>query len=168
MARKAVAAAVAFLLLLLAGCGGTVTPEKVQPGQQAPATKAPEKFKVGDAIKMGSLVFTVHGHREVKPQEFLKPGEGKRWVAVEVEVSNQGDKPQAISSLLMFKLADSQGYQYTVSIVPGLKGQLDGEVAPGRKMRGEVGFEIPKEAKGLELLIEPNVLGLGQAIVGLE
>jgi len=34
-------------------------------------------------------------------------------------------------------------------------------------MRGEVAFEVPSDATGLELIFEPNVLGFGQAILNL-
>jgi len=168
MRRLMAACVLASLIVVLAGCGSTVTPEKVQPGQQAGGQAKPaQELKIGDAVKMGDLIFTVLGVREVKAKDIIKPQEGKKWIAVELEIQNQGSKSQAISTLLMFKLVDSDGYKYSIGLVPDLKGQLDGELASGRKVRGEVGFEIPKNAKGLELIIEPNVLGFGQAIIKL-
>lgn len=175
--RKWIAGSMVVAALVLAACGETVQPEKVDTSQGAqPASgqageqqgSETQTFKVGDTIKLGDFNYTVHGIREVKGNELFKPESGKKWVAVEVTIENKSSEPQAVSSLLGFTLQDSEGYNYNVALLPvDLKGSLDGEIAPGRKMRGEVAFEIPKEAKGLELVIDANVFGLGQAIVDL-
>lgn len=177
--RRIIASLLIVLALILSACGETVQPEKVASGQQSqPASgqasdqqggeQKQQTFKVGDTIKLGDFQYTVHGIRELKGNEFLKPDAGKKWIAVEVTVENKGSEPQVVSSLLGFTLQDSEGYNYNITPVPvDLKGSLDGELAPGRKMRGEVSFEIPKDAKGLQLVIDANVFGLGQAIVDL-
>lgn len=159
-------------LLAATGCGETVTPRKVGESGTAPSPqhepKPPQKFKVGDVIEIGQLRFTVHSVREDKGNEFLLPPEGKRWIVVDATIENLSDKPTVISSVLMFMLADADGRRYTTTLGPNLTGHLDGELAPGSKMRGEVAFEVPKDAKGLELIFAPKVFGFGQAIVVLE
>ena len=69
---------------------------------------------------------------------------------------------------MMFKLFDSQGYNYTITIGPETQGSVDGEISAGRKLRGELAFEIPKDATGLELQIDPTLFGSGQIIVNLD
>lgn len=69
---------------------------------------------------------------------------------------------------MMFKLADSEGYSYNQTIIDNVKGSLDGEIGPARKMRGEIVYEVPKKAQGLEFIFEPNLLGFGQAIFKLQ
>ncbi len=78
------------------------------------------------------------------------------------------DEAEVISSLMMFKMADSEGYNYSVTIADSSKPSLDGELGPGRKMRGEIAFEVPTDATGLELIFEPDFLGFGQAIFKLD
>jgi len=68
----------------------------------------------------------------------------------------------------MFKLSDGEGYSYDQAFGADTKGSLDGELAPGRKMRGELAYEIPKDASGLELIFDADVWGSGQAIVKLD
>lgn len=65
-------------------------------------------------------------------------------------------------------MSDADGYKYDITIAPDTKGSVDGELQPGRKLRGEVAFEIPENATGLELIFEPNVFGFGQAIVKID
>lgn len=129
---------------------------------------APEIFKIGDTVKAGDSNFTVNGVREVKGNEFIKPKSGNIYYAVDVTVENTGNEALNVSSLLMFKLIDADAISYDVTIGPETKGSLDGEVAPTRKMRGELLFEIPKKAKGLELEIDPSVWGTGKVIVKLD
>ncbi|HEY8414377.1 MAG TPA: DUF4352 domain-containing protein [Thermaerobacter sp.] len=175
----ALAAGMALTAAVLAGCGETVEPEKVasggEPAQEQPADQGgqgeqkAQTFKVGDTIKLGDLHYTVHGVREVKGDEMFKPDKGKKWLAVEVTVENSGSEPAAVSSMLGFSLQDSEGYNYTSTPLPvDTKGQLDGELAAGRKMRGEVTFEVPADAKGFQLTIDANAFGFGQAVVTLE
>ncbi|MCG0278537.1 MAG: DUF4352 domain-containing protein [Thermanaeromonas sp.] len=155
------------LLITVVGCGETVTSEKADTAAPKPQPP-PKTFSIGEPIKMGGLVFTVNGVRESKGDQFIRPKEGYIYKIVDVTLENIGEKPAAISSLMMFSLADSEGYRYKVTIGPETRGSLDGELQPGQKMRGELAFEVPTKATGLQLLFEPNVLGFGQAIVSLK
>lgn len=61
-----------------------------------------------------------------------------------------------MKKLAVFLLAQSIGAE--------TKGQLDGELGPGRKMSGQIAFELDTVEKNLEFIFEPNVFGSGQAI----
>lgn len=162
---------------LLVGCGSTITPESVndvsshtQQGKSAssPTVQQTQKhFAIGDSIKMGDLVLTVNSARQSSGGEFDQPQSGHVYEIINATLENTGQESEVISSLSMFSLKDSEGYKYNSTFVSNAKGQLDGELTPGDKMRGELAFEIPKTAKGLQLLFEPNVLGFGQAVIDL-
>ena len=171
-----------FLILtcvffVLAGCND-VKPEKVGEAGGAPAESQrsdsgetevkTEVYEIGDSVKAGNLIFTVNSTRTDKGGDIIKPGEGKIYYIVDVTVENTGDKSENVSSLLMFKLFDSDGYNYSVTFGPETKGQIDGEIAAGRKLRGELVFEIPEDAMGLELEIDPTIFGSGKIIVELD
>ena len=113
--------------------------------------KGPEIYNIGDTVVAGDYAFTVNSVREDKGGDFLKPDEGNIYYIVDATVENKGDESINVSSLLMFTLIDEEGYTYDITFGPDTKGQLDGEIAPGRKLRGELAFEIPADAKGLEL-----------------
>ncbi|MBE3549828.1 MAG: DUF4352 domain-containing protein [Brockia lithotrophica] len=172
-----------FVGVFAAGCGGSVTPEKVGEKNSAASAAAESgekpaqgesdggkaaypEFRVGDQIKMGNLVFVVNGTREVK-DEFMNPNPGNIFLAVDVTVENVGEKPEPVSSLMMFDLRDAEGNRYNRTLA-GSKTTPDGEVAPGKKLRGEVVFEVPKDAKGLEFIIKSEFLKTGHAIVHLD
>lgn len=105
-----------------------------------------EKFKVGDSVKFDDLVVTVNSVRNSKSQIF-KPDEGNVIILVNVTVENKGKDDENISSLLQTEVSDNDGYKYNLTIVDDAKGSLDGTVAAGGKLRGEIAFEVPKAAK---------------------
>lgn len=188
--KRIVSAVLILAVALLAGCVEVVEPEKVEKtdgtpveSQQSDDKEAQdqnqtqeqeqekpkvETFKIGDSVKAGNLIFTVNSTRTDEGNEFIKPGEGKTYYIVDVTVENTGDESEVVSSLMMFKLFDADGYNYSVTIGPETKGSVDGEVAAGRKIRGELVFEIPVESSGLELEIEPSLFSMGKIIVELD
>jgi hypothetical protein len=174
---------VLFLILILtfivfAGCDD-VQPEKVdtatsevsaesQRSESGETEVKTEVYEIGDSVKAGNLIFTVNSTRTDEGGEFIKPDEGKIYYMVDVTVENTGSESEAVSSLMMFKLFDSDGYNYSVTIGPETKGSVDGEISAGRKLRGELAFEVPEDAKGLELVIEPSLFSSGQIIIELD
>lgn len=164
---RKIAAAMTIALLLAAGCGEVNTPQLATSETKAPSEAKTQVFHIGDRVVIGDLAITVNGTRKPKPTDFLKPKEGNIWIAVDATIENLGSQPTTISSLAMFKLADADGYNYGVTIGPDSKAQLDGELGAGRKMRGEVVFEIPKDATGLQLIFTPSIIDRGQVVVDL-
>ncbi|HHT53933.1 MAG TPA: DUF4352 domain-containing protein [Clostridiales bacterium] len=144
---------------------GGETQEKTQTETETqPKT---ETYKIGDSVKAGNLIFTVNSTRTDEGSDFIKPKDGHIYHIVDVTVENAGDKSETVSSLMMFKLLDSDGYNYSVTFGPETKGAVDGEISAGRKLRGELVFEVPEDATGLELEIDPTVFGSGQIIIEL-
>lgn len=156
------------LLFIFAGCGEDVTPEKVNKNAETESAAKTETYKIGDSMKAGNLIFTVNSTRIDEGGDFIKPKDGYIYYIIDVTVENTGDKSESVSSLMMFKLFDSDGYNYNITIGPETKGSVDGEISSGRKLRGELAFEIPQDAEGLELEIDPSIFGSGQIIVKLD
>jgi hypothetical protein len=98
----------------------------------------PEVFSIGDTVQFNDLKITLVNVREVHDEVFQP--ENDKFVAVELAIDNTGDESQTISTLMSMQfLAD--GYQQDQTVID-VKGSLDGEVAPGRTMKGEVAFDI--------------------------
>jgi len=166
------------LAMFLVGCSEGVTPEKIngdtggaaesqQSGNGEAQTKT-EIFDIGDSVKAGELVFTVNSTRTDNGNDVFKPTEGNLFYIVDVTVENTGNESEAVSSLMMFTLFDSEGYNYTVTFGPETRGQVDGEISPGQKLRGELVFEIPENAEGLAIEIDPTLVGSGKIRVALD
>ena len=155
--------AVALAAVLLTGCSES-TVEKVdgdEPKQEAKQEQKQETFKVGDTVKFDGLNVTLSKVRESKGDGFMKPKNDK-FLVVQLEIENKTDKAETVSSLLQMKLVDNEGVSMDVTITGDEKGQLDGEIGPGRKMKGEVAFDVTK-ADYYEFIFE-NPITTGQAI----
>ena len=110
-----------------------IVPEKVTSNTTSESESKTQKqvFNIGDTIKAGKGEFTVNGIREYYGSEFLKPKDGKMYYVVDISVENISQDSLNLSSIMMFKLFDSESYSHDVSIVTDLKGSLDAQVSPG-------------------------------------
>lgn len=61
-------------------------------------------------------------------------------------------------------IKDSEGNKYTPTLVSDATGSVDGELLADDKVKGDVGFELPKVANGLKFYFNPNWVS-GQSIV---
>lgn len=133
-------------------------------------TKGPKIFNVGDTVELGNFRITVNKVYEVKGNDFAKPAEGNIFLAIDCTVENISDKPQTISSIMMFNVVDQDGRKCEYSLLgqsAAKAGQLDGEIASGRKLTGVYVVEVPKDKTGLELVFDSSLLSTGQVIVKL-
>ncbi|WP_243108686.1 DUF4352 domain-containing protein [Clostridium rectalis] len=156
----------------LTACGGKDKAEKADSKATATEEKKdePKVFKVGDAIKLKDFKVTVNKVYTVKPSDILKPEEGNEFFAVDCTIENTSKEKQSISSMLMFKVVDKDGRDCKYSLTgqsAADAGQLDGELAVGRKMTGVYVVEVPKGQKDLELVFDASLLGGEQTIVKL-
>ncbi|GAA0069682.1 DUF4352 domain-containing protein [Clostridium sardiniense] len=126
-----------------------------------------QTFKVGDTIQTKDFKIKVNKITTSNGSEFVKPQKGNEFVKVDVTVENTSKEEQAVSSVMMFKVVDKDGRSCNQAITENQKGQLDGKVAPGRKITGEYIVEAPKGEKGLELQFDSSLLSSGQVIVKL-
>ncbi|KEH85157.1 hypothetical protein Z965_10500 [Clostridium novyi A str. BKT29909] len=130
----------------------------------------PKVFKVGDIIELKNLKVTVNKVYNVKGNEISKPKDGNEFIAVDCTVENISKEEQAVSSLAMFKVVDKDGRACEYSITgqtAANAGQMDGQIAPGRKLTGVYVVEVPKGTKGLELEFDSSLILGGQVIVKL-
>lgn len=146
-------------------------PKKVEPTVQEESqaeTKqeetAPEatSFKVGDRVETEDYFVTVKGVR--KSSGNIAPKSGDTYLLVDVLVENKTVDEKTVSSMLSSSVRDEEGIKYTVTIGADNKGSLDGTLLPKDKLRGEVAFEVPKEAKGFRYYFETSLFG-GKTIV---
>lgn len=155
--------------------GGKDEPKKV--GEATTSAKAddkkknePQLFKVGDVVELKNFKVTVNKVYNVKGDEFSKPKDGNEFLAIDCTLENISDKDQAVSSIMMFKVVDKDGRAAEYSItgqVAAKAGQLDGTIAPGRKLTGVYVVEVPKGATGLELEFDSSFIAGTKVIVKL-
>jgi hypothetical protein len=135
-----------------------------------PVPEGSTTYQIGDIISIGDTVMVVLGWDSPPGDDFNKPDEGKKFVAVELLLVNQGSEPASISSLLQMSLKDETGQKYDVDLMAssaaGSSGP-DGEISPGERVRGKVGFQVPQNTAGLVFVFDAAVFGTGKVFVDL-
>lgn len=175
--------ALAILLLVSLACGSSASPTLVatsappvdsgsQPQEQPTQAPAPvqQNYKVGDVISIGDHVLVVLGWENVQPSDFSKPDAGKKFVAVELLLVNNSQSAMSVSTLLQMSMKDDTGQKYDVDFMASTAiggASVDGELAPGEKVRGKVGFQVAENATGLQFVFDASVWGTGKVFVDL-
>ncbi|MCB1026883.1 MAG: DUF4352 domain-containing protein [Microthrixaceae bacterium] len=163
--------ALTFAVGTLAASGETEEAKKVdEETGESSAAATDEEFAVGDAVALGD--WQVKVYEFVDPvevtNEFSQPEEGKRRVKVDAEVTNNGDEPANVSSLLCFELKDGENRTYDQTLFGDSDvGSIDGEIAPGEALRGEVEYDVPAEAGGFVLNFKCDLFSSGTAKITL-
>ena len=161
------------IILTLVGCGTTNVPTKVTsttPSTTEQVAPKAETFQIGDTFKLGDLQYKVNGVRtSAGTNQYMKPKEGNMFLLIDVTVENQGKDEAGISSMLSFKLSDKEGRSQELSLeaLTEARGKLDGSIPPGRKITGELGFQIPTGPQSFELGIKADLLSTGTAVVNI-
>lgn len=157
-------------LLTLVGCGINQTPTGANPTFPAASgsgtstqTKQPSKTPaksaaIGEMISLGKYRFTVNGVRNAVGDSISKPKPGKKYLIINATVENQGQKQEPLSSIFLFALTDSTNQKYKRVITTEAKGNLDSNLDPGKKLQGEIAFEVPNDAKNLLLVLRGDLI----------
>ncbi len=142
----------------LAGSMGAEATETPESGGEATATtgggsNTGPHHQVGESATVAGLKITVNSVKEVAGKDFFQPGDGKRFIVVDVTFDNTTGKEIAVSTLLEMNVQDADGTSYDIDVagaqqVAGGKSP-DGNVPAGGTLKGPIGYEVPKDAKGL-------------------
>lgn len=123
-------------------------------------TEQKTTFGIGETAELNDVQVTMLNYTETDGSEFNKPTEGNVFVIVEFEIANNSDSELAVSSMLSFDAyADDYALNYSSSatIEAESGSQLDGTIAPGKKMKGEIGYEVPADWSNIEIHFTDNV-----------
>lgn len=148
----------------------TATPEPEPTATPEPAPTQQTVFNAGDIVSIGDSVLVVLGWENIEENDFSKPDAGNKFIAVEIVIVNQGDSSASISSGLQTELKDAESRRYQPDFMADTvtgSGGINGELAPGERVRGKVGFQIPEGAQGLQLGFDAEIFGTGKVVVNL-
>lgn len=124
--------------------------EEKEPAANTDVKPIGEPAAVGDTIDYHGTAITLNSVRDSEGDEYLKPQAGHTFKVVDITVKNNGQEPLVISSALSFSMTDSNDLNYTVPITDDVK-MLDGTIAPGRELKGEIPYEVKEDVQGLQL-----------------
>lgn len=145
-------------------------PIAVEPPAQLAGEQEQTTFAVGDIVEIGDLTLTVNEVTSPPGNEFNKPNAGNKFIVVDVTLENKGAEAKGISSMVQMYLKDATGQKYNLDFSASMASggtTPDVEIAPGEKIRGQVGFQVPENAQGLIFAFDADVFGYGKVFVTL-
>lgn len=155
-----------FLCLMVVFGGDDSSPEKVgevnvtPQSEESTAQKEPEKnvFNVGDKVELNDIIVTLVDVSESNGRNYMSPSSGNVFVLCEFEIENNSTQDIGVSSILSFSayIDDYTANMSLSAIVSSEKTQLDGTVAPGKKMTGVVGYEAGEDWQNIEIRFTPS------------
>ncbi len=184
------------ILFTLSACGAEVTSSKTEADQSAAAISATsttavtstteqskdstastdgsseEWSKIDKTVKVGDVEYTVSSIKFTKGGDLFGADDGNIYLMIDMNVKNNTDEEQPLSSIMMFELKDGSGKEYDISLIGSATldeekiEMIDGSVAAKAERRGGIVYEIPENTTGLTLTIN-DVLGSGSETIKL-
>lgn len=119
-----------------------------------------DSFGPGDTVDCNGVQITFLGVDETPGTEFLSADYGKIFALAEFEIANNTSQQINISSIFGSS-AYCDDYLVQESLYAGAadpKGRdgLTGSIAPGKKLRGIIGYELPSQWQVLEIRIQTD------------
>ena len=162
---------IVVIFLAVAFGGGDDKPKKVennttttQQGEndndkKADTQETKDIFTVGETAEMNDVQVTLLKYSESKGSEYNKPSDGNVFLMAEFEIVNNSDSEMNVSSMLSFEAyADDYALNYSLgAITENNATQLDGTIAAGKKMKGYIGYEVPKNWSTVEIHFTDDV-----------
>ncbi|QIN82046.1 DUF4352 domain-containing protein [Rubrobacter tropicus] len=136
---------VAVIVLALAGCSQE-DPQAERQEQNAAAderrggpttTQAQEPAGMGETAEVGPFAVTLNSATR-------KSGDDRRHAVVDLTLENRTQEP-ANASGADYLLRDGEGYSFEPGSAPDQRPRPEGQVEPGGKASGQVGFELGDE-----------------------
>jgi signal peptidase I len=127
-------------------------------------------YQIGDPIEFSDLLIQIMEVSYPLGTEIVKPKEGFKFVAVDIQIENQGSSVQEITSVVQMYLKDETGQKYTFHL--GAQSLLDtglpdDELQPGERVRGQIGFQAPESAQELVFVFDAEIFGFGKVFIAL-
>lgn len=111
------------------------------------------EFKVGDIVETSDLKISfISAEEYTSDNQFIQPQDGNVFYEMVFEFENISENDQHISSYDFTCYADD--YDMEQSWMDGL--DLDATISSGKKTKGSVFFEVPKDTKSIVLEYETN------------
>lgn len=148
------------------GGGGGETPAdgeaETSTEEQAEATPRTASVAVGEVVEGEQMSMVVRGiERTESIGEFQEADAGNTFVVVRLAVKNRTqDEFVNFSGLLQTQLKDAEDYTYDQTIAATGQTFQGGQLAPGEVSRGDLVYEVPKDAEGLVLQFDFQAFSL--------
>lgn len=114
-------------------------------------------WKIGESFEIDAFKITVHGIKTTKKISIYSPSEGNTFLLVSVSVENI-DKNERFLAVSNFNVVDGDRHQYTPRAAGESTLLESGDIGSGNIAEGQIVYEVPIDATGLELQYTSSAL----------
>lgn len=117
------------------------------------------RYAIGETAETDDVRAILLEVKESRGGSFFTPESGNVFLICTFEIQNCAKEGVNISSLLCFEAyCDDYSVDLSLSAECSVNAStLDGDIAPGKKMKGVIGYEVPADWKTLEIHFTPEV-----------
>lgn len=137
---------------------------KDTPKETSPAEEVKDKYRVGDTWENKTLKIAYTSSYEFNDyNQFNAPADGNKIICAEFEFENIGKSDTSVMYTDFHGYAD--GYEVNQSYAPDGTGlDFTVKMSAGRKGTGKIAFEVPEDAKEIEIEFSPNMFSSEKVI----
>jgi hypothetical protein len=137
---------------------GGIAPEEIiqiEPGAE------PTIYQPGDVIAIKDQIIMVLGWEVLPEDEFYEPDPGSVYATIDLIIVNTGAARITFSSLLQTSLktvvngVEEEANLDFMAMALAKGGVIDGELLPGERVRGKLGYQLPQEINEILFTFEP-------------
>ena len=142
----------------------TTAPAKQNKATEAPKEEEPASYSVGDSYEVDGLVMTVDSSQKYESDnEYLQPKEGNYFLAVHITFQNNSKKDKPVGPSYFKCYVDDKAYDNTYFAGDDYLGYDD--LSSGRSSSGTIYYELPVDAKNIELEYTPSYWSNNKRII---
>lgn len=149
-----------IVVLIVIGIGANLGNDKNNSVNTSAKEEEKVITKIGQSVTTKDFIVTLEAVNKLLGDKYNSPADGKEFVELILVIENISDEEYSISSLAMFK-AYEDNYAINESISAGIASDtssINGTLAPKRKLRGKLAYELSKSRKELEIDIDLTLL----------
>lgn len=157
--------------LVLTSCGSTASGEQEEEEDHALTT-----LRIGETFQSSEVVVTASDSTRTDSYEYPnrttgditteEADPGMSFLIIAIETKNVGNLKRDFEGRTQFRVIDSDGNEYTNSILFGEDVLLPRvRINPGGEAKGKVLFIIPEEASGLKIVYESQTISVTSDLV---
>ncbi len=129
---------------------GETSPAESKGAEESVKQELKSAYYVGDTLSVDGLEITYISSGEyISDNQFIQPAEGNKYIRLAFHVANKSDSDKSVSTFEFKCYADGYECQATYE-----DDDLSASLSKGRSADGAVYFEVPVEAKEIEVEYE--------------
>lgn len=135
--------------------------DTVRPTKSQTETPQKEILTIGDSDDNGEISVTFLSAQTFTGDDYTQPDPGNVFLVLEFEIENISDSSMTVSTLWDFEAycddyhCDQDFSGYFLEDIQVL-GTLDGDIAPGKKIKGAITYQVPEDFKNFEIYISSD------------